>query len=138
MDAIETIQSPLLGIDCCTKGCWEYGAIVLGESEPLGRPAGLHILSAWFGDPDDQGCQKDITSAARELLASQNSLPVEFPATTKMWGDPARFRMKRLEVTYQHVWLDVSEREALQALQRRVSEKAQNAPDLEELVKRLG
>jgi len=63
---------------------------------------------------------------------------VEVPATTRLWGDPARFRVKQVEVTFDYTWLEDDARCTLEALKHRVDEKAQTSADLEPLLQRLG
>mmetsp|Transcript_47317 Transcript_47317/g.133461 ORF Transcript_47317/g.133461 Transcript_47317/m.133461 type:complete len:405 (+) Transcript_47317:90-1304(+) len=139
----EMLPSPLLGVDRCTVRCWEYGTVMLGPEEQAGGsvPSGdISVVLAWFGDPEDASQRCDVTRQMQELLESSGAPPgcaAEVPATTRLWGDPARFRMKQLEVTFDHTWLSADERGALGALQRRVSEKAQKAPELEDLLCRL-
>jgi len=154
-----------LGVSLQTLRCWEYGSVMLGASHtqeegaqtanrveaptaaegsaPQDGDGPISVISAFFGDPDDPAHRRDITTEVRalysEALAAQGDCgPVEVPAVTRLWGDPARFRVKQLEVTYEQRWLSDDERRALEALQVRVTEKAQSAPDLEELLARLG
>eukprot|EP00927_Polykrikos_kofoidii_P022690 TRINITY_DN21109_c0_g1_i1.p1 TRINITY_DN21109_c0_g1~~TRINITY_DN21109_c0_g1_i1.p1 ORF type:complete len:572 (+),score=114.14 TRINITY_DN21109_c0_g1_i1:59-1717(+) len=130
-----------LGMTRCTKRCVEFGSVSVGgceeDSAGDGRVGGVRVLAAWFGDADDVSQRRDITREVLGLLA-QYGPGVEVSATTALWGDPACFRVKRLEVTYEYDWLTPEERGALEALQRRANEKAQSAADLEELVSRLG
>jgi len=164
-DAVPPAVRRQLGVSVQTLRCWEYGSVTLGAledqeegalsaSHPENPHAGdgsapaedggpISVVSAFFGDPEDPVYRRDITAEVQALLvegvaAQGPGRPIEVPAVTRLWGDPARFRVKQLEVTYEHRWLSGGERRALEALERRVSEKAQVAPDLEELLARLG
>lgn len=140
-----------VGVDLRTVSCWEYGSIWLPPDDscdeedflgagvslvPLGQ---LRVVSAWFGDANDPEMRKDITKevSAEHLVAASQRARLEIPAVARRWGDPASFRLKQLEITYEHRWLDPDRREALLALKARADEKAQSNADLEPLLKRL-
>jgi len=148
------VSSPTqtVGLDLRTISCWEYGSIWLPPEEsceeedfltdgvsmvPLGE---LRVVSAWFGDATDVQLRKDITEEVR--TEHQNAVErrgrVEIAAVARRWGDPATFRLKQLEITYEQQWLSPERREALLILKARADEKAQGNPDLESLLKRLG
>lgn len=140
-----------VGVDLRTVSCWEYGSIWLPPDDscdeedflgagvslvPLGQ---LRVVSAWFGDANDPEMRTDITKevSAEHLVAAAQRARVEIPAVARRWGDPASFRLKQLEITYEHRWLDPDRREALLALKARADEKAQSNADLEPKLKRL-
>lgn len=139
-----------LGIERCTRRCWEYGSITPGSDEgnsvagggdersedDVEEPLEIRVIAAWFGDPEHEAKRRDITEEVQRMLRFDSR--VSFPATTQHWGDPARFCMKQMEITFERVWLADDERAALRALQARATEKAQEAPQLEPLLIRLG
>jgi len=147
-------RSVQLGVSRETLTCWEYSSVTLGAGDDglcesrdaaggSGGKGNITVLSAFFGDLDDPENRRDITMEVQamllEAIAAQGpGCSVEVPSVTRLWGDPARFRMKRLSVTYEHRWLSDEERQALEALEHRVTAKAQAALDLDELVRRLG
>eukprot|EP00434_Breviolum_minutum_P014011 symbB.v1.2.012356.t1/scaffold854.1/size229663/10 len=115
------VSSPTqtVGLDLRTISCWEYGSIWLPPEEsceeedfltdgvsmvPLGE---LRVVSAWFGDATDVQLRKDITEEVR--TEHQNAVErrgrVEIAAVARRWGDPATFRLKQLEITYEQQWL---------------------------------
>lgn len=142
---VEGTKGPALGVERRIVRCWEYGTVVLGPSaeenihgvQMLGE---INVVSAWFGDPEDPSQRSDIAAEVQRMEAAARAQghALEVLATTRLWGDPARFCMKQLEVSYELMWLLSEERAALEALQRRVCEKAQLAPDLDVLLERLG
>lgn len=153
--ALRSLSSPPpLGVRRQTLKCWEYGALVFGAdqesaTESMDGAHQIQLVSASWGDPENEKYREDITRQVHEFFEQEFSAEyaigavpelrrIEVPALTRVWGDPARFRMKQLAITYEYVWLDRAERAALEALERRVSEKAQSAVDLEELLQRLG
>eukprot|EP00929_Paragymnodinium_shiwhaense_P119417 TRINITY_DN91313_c0_g1_i1.p1 TRINITY_DN91313_c0_g1~~TRINITY_DN91313_c0_g1_i1.p1 ORF type:complete len:438 (-),score=63.33 TRINITY_DN91313_c0_g1_i1:112-1425(-) len=136
---------PMLGRCRQTRRCWEYGCVTLGaDSEDENFEEGLPqdrlcIISAWFGDPDNEERRTDITSEVSSLVGSGSlARQLKVPATTERWGDPAFMCVKHLAITYEYAWLCDDERMALEGLWRRANERAQLAEDFEELVRRLG
>mmetsp|Transcript_21614 Transcript_21614/g.40695 ORF Transcript_21614/g.40695 Transcript_21614/m.40695 type:complete len:402 (+) Transcript_21614:19-1224(+) len=133
-----------LGVERRTVRCWEYGTLFIpdeagceedqatGTFAPLGS---IHVVFAWFGDANDDTLRNDITAEVQKMLCSSQRSAV--PAKPRLWGDPAKFRVKQLEVTYEQDWLGHDRREAFLALRARANEKAQESPELEALLQRL-
>ncbi|CAE6940179.1 elmoC [Symbiodinium natans] len=134
----------LLGVERRTIRCWEYGSVFIPDEDgcdedpktgilaPLGS---VQVVLAWFGDASDESLRNDITDEVQRMLSSSQRSAV--PAMARLWGDPAKFRLKQLEVTYEQDWLGHERREALLALKARANEKAQEASELESLLQRL-
>jgi len=133
-----------LGVEQRTTRCWEYGSVFIPEDDgcdedpktgkfaPLGS---VQVVVAWFGDANDASLRNDITEEVQRMLSPSQRSAV--PAMARLWGDPAKFRVKQLEVTYEQDWLGDERREALLGLKARANEKAQEAPELESLLQRL-
>lgn len=144
-----------IGVTIRTLTAWEYGAVnfldVLDEEDAeLNASAEatlreLRLVDAKWGDVTDDAACCDITSEVLDLLAVARQVAepgtssrAEIPATTRQWGDPARFRVKQLQVTVEYDWLSKDERSAMQWLRGRAGVKAQMSEDLEPLLQRLG
>ncbi|OLP85420.1 Pumilio-like 1 [Symbiodinium microadriaticum] len=95
-----------------TARCWEYGSVFIPEDDgcdedpktgkfaPLGS---VQVVVAWFGDANDPSLRNDITEEVQRMLSPSQRSAV--PAMARLWGDPAKFRVKQLEVTYEQDWL---------------------------------
>lgn len=138
--------SASLGVERQVETCFEYGSLVLSCADY----EEIRIVSAWFGHAKDSSLRTNITQDVCVLLSSAglaagsiaDGVPrlvvsVDVGASTKLWGDPALFCLKRLEVIYDLIWLGDEEALALSILRKRVNDKALAAPNLEELLCRL-
>jgi len=127
----------VLGVDRHTRRCWECSSILLDATNQ--GVIELRVISAWFGHPEREDLRADATEGVRETLRTAAlGLPVQIIASSKLWGDPAPYCLKQLEVTYEQTWLTANERSALEALRQRACEKATGSPDIEKLLSRLG
>lgn len=148
MEAAAT-EPVAFGVSRHTVWCWEFTSVYLdiaavpGEVPGVNPAGNVHVISAFFGIVSDVEKRRDITAQVRDLVSKaavsnecQNNR-VEIPAVTRLWGDPAKFRIKSLEVTYERRWLTAAEEESLNTISSKVSDKAIEDPNLEDLLSRL-